>query len=311
MTKQPLPQFDESAKLNIAPAITTARDKRGTIKRANTTDFPYTINPNTKLAELQILKPDEPKMIRPVDIAALNLSTDQDDVVTYINVLMQVERHEDNKEKLWFPTPKNRGNEEEHSPIHNWILKELRELSEREEKLDPTENEESRNEFLSMFKWIDSLITGRHRENLEATIIEFSDIFARHRLDIGMNTQFKVSLIPKDDKPAYTQSLTVTINLKADLTVELAFLNRYEIMTTPPFSKYASPISAQRKPNNKLRLLVDLGKINALIADDYINNNHPISTLSDAAQHLAGKNCSANSTVPKPTTAFKLQTKGQ
>ena len=27
-----------------------------------------------------------------------------------------------------------------------------------------------------------------------------------------------------------------------------------------------------------------------LIADDYINNNHPVSTLTDAAQHMAGKN---------------------
>ena len=56
-----------------------------------------------------------------------------------------------------------------------------------------------------------------------------------------------------------------------------------------PFSKYASPIFAQRKPNGKVRLLVDLGKINTLIADDYTNKNHPVSTLSDAAQHLAGK----------------------
>ena len=66
-------------------------------------------------------------------------------------------------------------------------------------------------------------------------------------------------------------------------------MHRYGIITTLPFSKYAIHISAQRKPNGKLRLLVDLRKINALIADDYINNNHPVSTLSDAAQHLAGK----------------------
>ena len=56
-----------------------------------------------------------------------------------------------------------------------------------------------------------------------------------------------------------------------------------------PFSKYASPIFAQRKPNGKLRVLVDLRKINTLIADDYTNNNYPVSTLSDAPQHLAGK----------------------
>ena len=36
-------------------------------------------------------------------------------------------------------------------------------------------------------------------------------------------------------------------------------------------------------------MLVDLRKINNLISDDYINNNHTVSTLSDAAQHLAGK----------------------
>ena len=64
---------------------------------------------------------------------------------------------------------------------------------------------------------------------------------------------------------------------------------KYGIITVLPFSKYASPIFAQKKPNGKLRLLVDLRKTNSLIAVDYTNNNHPVSTLSDAAQHLAGK----------------------
>ena len=71
--------------------------------------------------------------------------------------------------------------------------------------------------------------------------------------------------------------------------MELALMHRYGIITTLTFSKYASPIFAQRKLNGNLILLVDLRKINALIADDYINNNHPVSTLSVAAQHLAGK----------------------
>ena len=30
--------------------------------------------------------------------------------------------------------------------------------------------------------------------------------------------------------------------------------------------------------------------MNTLIADDYINSNHPVSTLTDAVQHMAGKN---------------------
>ena len=106
---------------------------------------------------------------------------------------------------------------------------------------------------------------------------------------IGMNAEFKVKLTPKDDKAAYSQSLPMPIHLKEDLIVELALMHKYGIITVLPFSKYASPIFAQRKPNGKLPLPVDLRKINTLIADDYTNKNHPVSTLSDAAQHLTGR----------------------
>ena len=120
-------------------------------------------------------------------------------------------------------------------------------------------------------------------------LIEFHDIFARHRFDIGTNREFKVKLTPNDDRPAYSQSLPTPITLKDNITVELALLHKYGIITILPFSKYASPLFAQRKPNGRLRLLVDLRKINNIITEDYINNNHPVRTLSDAAQHMAGK----------------------
>ena len=102
-------------------------------------------------------------------------------------------------------------------------------------------------------------------------------------MHIGMNTDFKVKLTPKDNKAVYSQKLPLPIHQKEDLIVELALIHNYGIITVLPFSKYASPIFAQRKPNGKLSLLVDLRKINNLIADDYTNNNHPVSTLSDAA----------------------------
>ena len=105
-----------------------------------------------------------------------------------------------------------------------------------------------------------------------------------------MNEDFKVNLTPEDDSPAYSQGLPTQINLKENMLYELALLHRYGIITKLTFSKYASPIFDQKKkPNGKLRLLVDLRKINNLISDDYINNNHPVSTLTNAAQHMAGK----------------------
>ena len=89
-------------------------------------------------------------MIRPVDIAALNLLTEHDNVVTYINALMQVEP----PSKI---TKKNSGSQHQKTWKHKrtltdteTIFKRTREVAELV-KFDPTEIEESRKRFLSMF----------------------------------------------------------------------------------------------------------------------------------------------------------------
>ena len=68
---------------------------------------------------------------------------------------------------------------------------------------------------------------------------------------------------------------------KDSLLHEPAIIHNYGIIETLPFSKTASLKLSQKKPYRKLRLLVDLRKMSNLIADDYINSNHPVSTLTD------------------------------
>ena len=108
-------------------------------------------------------------------------------------------------------------------------------------------------------------------------------------MDIGKNTEFNWKLTPKDDKSVNCQSEPMPIQLEKDIFLEKVLMQKYGIITKLLFSKYESPIFSQRIPNGKLRLLVVLRKINSLIADDYTSNNHPVSTMSDAAQHLARK----------------------
>ena len=217
------------------------------------------------------------------------LNNSHDDAIHYINSLLKTSKNDEVNETYWFPTPQIPGKEKLHTPIRTRILNELREL-EQLEKLNPLENTNSRNQYLSNFDWTEYTSQPEAKQVVENLLVEFHDIFARHRFDIGINTEFKVQLTPLDSRPAYNQSLPAPINLKDDILVELALLHKYGIIKTLPFSKYASPIFARRKPNGKLRFLVDLRKINTLNADDYINNNHPVSTLTDAAQHMAGKN---------------------
>ena len=65
---QPLPQLDETATIIAVPALAATDNMRINIRIANLTHFPYTrgnSRNHTKLAELQILKPEDRKQKRP------------------------------------------------------------------------------------------------------------------------------------------------------------------------------------------------------------------------------------------------------
>ena len=284
-----LEEFTETASSRISHSMSTIFDKKIAVRVTKTTESPYLIKKHTQIAEFSVVTPEQSKHIKPVDMAILSMILQGDpDLTAYLNELLRTTKPEQQYNTFWFPTPENPGKLEDHTPIQTRIFTELNELKEKE-KLNPQESTEPRNKFLKRFDWTDTLLTETEKQSIEDILVDYHNIFARHRMDIGMNTEFKVKLTPKDDKAVYGQSLPMPIHLKEDVIGELAIMHKYGIIAVLPFSKYASPIFAQRKPNGKLRLLVDLREINSLIADDYTNNNHPVSTLSDAAQHLAGK----------------------
>ena len=288
-TVTPVGKFTEAVSLLISHAIATIIDKKTAVRNTNTTESPCLINKNTQTAEFSVVTPEQSKFIRPLDIAILGMIQEGDpDLTIYLSELLRTNKPEQQNNTFWFPTPEKHGNTEDHTPIQTRILKQLPELQQKE-KLNPRDDIDSQMEFLKRFDWTDTLLTKTGKQAGEDILVDYHDIFARHRTDIGMNTEFKVRLTPKDDKAVYSQSLPMPIHLKEDSFVELTLMHKYGFITVLPFSKYASLFFAQRKPNGKLRLLVDIRKINTLIADDYISNIHPVSTLSDAAQHLAGK----------------------
>ena len=288
-TVTPVEKLTETASLIISPPISTIIEIKVAVRITNTTESPYTINKNTQIADFSVVIPEQSKFIKPVDTAILSMIPEGDpDLITYLTELLRTNEPDQRNNTSWFPTPENPENIEDHTPIQTRILKELREL-ERKEKLNPKDDIESRMDFLNRFDWTDTQFAEIGKRAVEDILVDYHEIFARHRMDIGKNTEFKAKLTTKDDEVVYSQSLPMPIHLKEDLIVELALMNKYGIITVLPFSKYASPIFAQRKPTGKLRLLMDLTKKEKLIAYDYTNNNHPVSTLSDAAQHLAGK----------------------
>ena len=130
----------------------------------------------------------------------------------------------------------------------------------RREKLNPKDDIESRMELLKNIDWTNTLLTETEKQAVEDILVEYHDIFNRHRMDIGMNTAFKVKLTPKDDKAVYSQRLPMPIHLKEDLIVELALMHKYGIITVLPFSKYASPYLHRGNPTGNYVSLWISGK---------------------------------------------------
>ena len=118
----------------------------------------------------------------------------------------------------------------------------------RKEKLNPQDDKESREEFLKQFSWTDTLLTTDEQHMVEEILVEYHDIFARHRMDIGMNTEFTVKLTPKNDKPVYSQSLPMPIHVKEDVLVELALMHKYGIITVLPFQNTPVPYLHKENP---------------------------------------------------------------
>ena len=121
------------------------------------------------------------------------------DLTAYLNELLRTNKSEQQYKTFCFLTPENPGKPEVRTPIQTRILKELTELEEKK-KLNPQQSAESRNKFFKRFDWTDTLLTETEKQAIEDILVDYDDISARHRMDIGMNTEFKVKLTPKDDK---------------------------------------------------------------------------------------------------------------
>ena len=216
-TVTPVGKFTEAASLLLSHSISTINDKKKAVRITNTTESLYSINKNTEIAEFSVVTPEQSKFIRPVDTAILSMIPECDpDLTTYLSELLRTNKSEQQSNTFWFPTPRNLGKTEDHNPMQTRFLKELREQQQKEE-LTPKDGAETRLDFLKRFDWTETLLTETEKQAVQDILVEYHDIFARYRKDIGMNTDFKVKLTTKDDRAAYNQNLPITIHSKGDL----------------------------------------------------------------------------------------------
>ena len=66
--------------------------------------------------------------------------------------------------------------------------------------------------------------------------MKYQSILAGHRLDIGRNTEFKITLTPQNEKPVCWKSLPNPTNLTDHLLVEPAVMKEHLKKTTLPLA---------------------------------------------------------------------------
>ena len=96
-----------------------------------------------------------------------------------------------------------------------------------------------------------------------------------------------MKLTPEIPLPVYVQGHSAPIH---QLLVELALLQDFNIITTVLDSKCSNPTFVHRKASGKMRILIDLRRVNHVLRHDYVNSNFPISNMTNATSHFAGKN---------------------
>ena len=160
----------------------------------------------------------------------------------------------------------------------------------RQEKMDPKNNEADKLEFLRKFSWDTCVLNADPKRQLEEFLVEYHDVFAKHRFGVGYNTELKIELTPEHPLPVYVQGPPAPIHLPYEILIELALLQYFNIITTLSHSKYSSPIIVHRESSGKLRILFDLRRVNHLLRHEYLNSYFPISNKTDATNHFTGKN---------------------
>ena len=208
---QPSNALTEDGDVAFCAALVTLTAGQVEIPLNNFTDHHYTLKRGSHIANFSVMTPGQMKYVKPIDPVTTwhLLQDDPENAAIYVSSLIKPSKPENSPDNYWFPTPEDPGDPQQHTPIQKRILEELLNLQELE-TLNPQDDPESRRRFLTNFDWTDSMLQPHEITHIEDLLVEIHDIIARHRFDIfdiGMNEEFTVKLTPKDDSPAYSQSL--------------------------------------------------------------------------------------------------------
>ena len=123
--------------------------------------------------------------------------------------------------------------------------------------MDLKNNDAEDKGFLKKLSWDNCVLNVDQKRQLEIFLVENHDMFAKHRFDVGYNTELKTKLTPEHPLPVYVQSPPALFHLRFAILVGLALLRFFNVVSTLSQSRYRSPFffTANCQANSALFLI--------------------------------------------------------
>ena len=116
----------------------------------------------------------------------------------------------------WYTTPETCNNPTKMNKIKRRIHNEIITLRVKEQ-LNVTKTDEKRIELLWKINWDESSSIEDKKSKEEHLSAKYQFSFAKHRLDKGISTEFKLQLTPQHEKPVYSQNLTTPTKFEVQI----------------------------------------------------------------------------------------------
>ena len=230
----PLEEYENNPELKLSSSVVTVgKDNMVSILALNLNHHSITFPKNKQVAVFQFLSPQEEEKL--IEIGPELLAFDKmknGEILNQINQLLRVRNNRGLRQpkrplpeydKIWFPTPETCQNPENLPPLQRKRFDNISELQQRD-SLNPQSNEKDKETFPKQFDWSKSSLNADQIAEMQHLLIEYYDIFAKHRFDVGYNTELKVRLTPAHDLPVYVQSPPTPVHLRDEILVELALM---------------------------------------------------------------------------------------
>ena len=167
-TTEAFPAFECSTQLLVSPAVTEIKNRQSHFQVTNTFEHIITLQPGTTVAMFKLLTPNQARNAQPMTTEQPSLITKYPEEADQI-INRQFQDPEIKSSRQWNSTPETCDVPSTLNKIERRIYDEIVKLR-QEEKLDLTQDDELRRQFLANFDWTYTILTPQEQQQVESRL---------------------------------------------------------------------------------------------------------------------------------------------